>query len=64
MPGMAQALGLDASAAMFEVSMNLTEFSTAAIPDSAFEAPVGYQSASMDDLMKSAMPVQSMLPGQ
>ena len=44
--------------------MNLTELSTGAIPDSAFLAPDGYEAAAMDDLVKSAMPVQSLLPGQ
>ena len=61
--GMAQALGLDASVAVFEVSMNRTELCTGAMPGSVFLAPEGYQSASLDDLMKSAMRVQSMLPG-
>ncbi len=54
----------DADAPLFEISMNLTELSTGAIPDSAFLTPEGYEAAPMDDLVKSAMPVQSLLPGQ
>lgn len=64
MPGMAEALGADASAPLFEVSMSLTELSGGAIPDSAFLAPAGFEAAPLDDLVKAAMPVQSLLPGQ
>ena len=53
----------DPNAPLFEISMNLAELSTGAVPDSVFLAPADYETAPLEEMLKSAMPVQSLLPG-
>src|SRR6266853_6607731 len=55
--------GVDPDAPLFEISMNLAELSTGSVPDAAFLAPADYETAPLEEMLKSAMPVQSLLPG-
>jgi hypothetical protein len=56
MPMMAQTLGGTADQPVAEVATDLAELSTDAVPDSRFEVPAGYQTASMEDLLAAMFP--------
>ena len=56
MPMMAQTLGGTADQPVAEVATDLAELSTEAVPDSRFEVPAGYQTASMEDLLAAMFP--------
>jgi hypothetical protein len=55
-PMMAQTLGGTADQPVAEVATDLAELSTDAVPDSRFEVPAGYQTASMEDLLAAMFP--------
>ncbi len=56
MPSMAQTFGGAADQPVAEVASDLAELSTDPVPDSRFEAPPGYQTASMEDLLAAIFP--------
>jgi len=55
MPAMAAAMG-GADQPVIEVAMDLAELSAAAVPDSRFDVPAGYQTAAMEDLLSALFP--------
>jgi hypothetical protein len=56
-PALAQALPqVDPTAPLMEFQSEVTEFSTAALDDSYFAVPAGYQSAPLKDLLKVMLP--------
>jgi TonB family protein len=55
MPAMAAAMG-GTDQPVVEVAMDLAEVSGAAIPDSQFSVPAGYQTAAMEDLLSTLFP--------
>jgi TonB family protein len=48
--------GLNADEAVMELSIDVAGISSAPVPDSVFEVPADYQSASMEELLKSMQP--------
>ena len=62
-PAMAQMSG-GSDEPLSEVAMELAELSTAPLADSRFEAPAGYRTAAIEDLLKDAIPtIKPALPG-
>ena len=55
MPAMAAAMG-GADQPVVEVAMDLAELSAAAVPESRFAVPAGYQTAAMEDLLSALFP--------
>ena len=63
MPAMAAAMG-GADQPVVEVAMDLAELSAAAVPESRFAVPAGYQTAAMEDLLSALFPaVQAPMGG-
>lgn len=55
---------VDPNAPMMEFTMDLTELSTAAVPDSVFQVPADYVLGPMDEVMKSALPPRPTPPSK
>jgi TonB family protein len=63
MPAMARMAGAS-DEPLTQVSMELTELSTAPIADARFDVPAGYHTAAMEDLLKDAIPTfKPPMPG-
>ena len=63
MPAMAAAMG-GTEQPVIEVAMDLAELSAAAVPESRFAVPAGYQTAAMEDLLSALFPaVQAPVGG-
>jgi TonB family protein len=62
MPAMTAAMG-GADQPVVEVAMDLAELSEAAIPDSRFGVPAGYETAAMEDLLSTLFPSVQAPPG-
>jgi hypothetical protein len=61
-PAMAQTLGGTADQPVAEVASDLAELSIDPVPDSRFEVPAGYQTASMEDLLAAMFPSPQSSP--
>ena len=59
---MAQTLGGAADQPVAEVATDLAELSMDPVPDSRFEVPPGYQTASMEDLLAAMFPSPQSSP--
>src|SRR6185369_6408664 len=62
MPAMAAAMG-GADQPVVEIAMDLAELSAAAVPESRFAVPAGYQTAAMEDLLSALFPAVQMSVG-
>jgi hypothetical protein len=61
-PAMAQTLGGTADQPVAQVATDLAELSMDPVPDSRFEVPAGYQTASMEDLLAAMFPSPQSSP--
>jgi hypothetical protein len=59
MPGSAKMMGaLNPDEPLTEITTDVVELSSDAIPDSAFQVPADYQSAAMEDLVRLMNPMR------